>query len=329
MIKPIKHIFLILAFCLCHQFASCQKNNIDSLINLIHNDKEDTLKLIHLFQVSDESETIGNYPDGLLYGERALNLANSILSENKLEKTTERVTKKIKSKTYSNIGIIYFDQGNYPEALKNHFASLKIKEEIADDRGIAASYGNIGNIYYMQRNYSSALENFLKCLKIEEKIKDKNGIARCYCGIGNVYSDQKNYREALKNYFAAFKIEKQIDDKKGIADSYNKKEAIANTEHKKELENQKSLSEERSRKQKAIIIFVIVGLLLVLIFSAFVFRSLQTTRKQKNIIEEQKIIVEEKQHEIIASIFYARRIQQSLLPPDSYIHKTLERLRKK
>ena len=92
-----------------------------------------------------------------------------------------------------------------------------------------------------------------------------------------------------------------------------------------------------------IIVFVILGLLLVLIFSAFVFRSLQTTKKQKNIIEEQKNtvelqkkemeeqknIVEEKQREIIDSIFYARRIQQSLLPTDSYIEKTLDRLRKK
>ena len=124
---------------------------------------------------------------------------------------------------------------------------------------------------------------------------------------------------------------------------FEKKEAVANAEHKKELENQTELAEEKSRKQNLIIIFVIGGLLLVLIFAGFVFRSLRITRKQKNIIEEQKnivekqkeevehqkLIVEEHQKEIIDSITYARRIQQSLLPTEKYIEKNLNRLKNK
>ena len=33
-------------------------------------------------------------------------------------------------KSYSNIGKVYYCLGNYPEALKNDFASLKIEKEI-------------------------------------------------------------------------------------------------------------------------------------------------------------------------------------------------------
>ena len=79
---------------------------------------------------------------------------------------------------------------------------------------------------------------------------------------------------------------------------FEKKEAIASIEHKKELENQKILAEEKSRKQHIIIISVIVGLLLVLVFVAFVLRSLRTTKKQKYIIELQKHRVDEVNEEL-------------------------------
>ena len=76
-------------------------------------------------------------------------------------------------------------------------------------------------------------------------------------------------------------------------------------------------------------------------FAGFIFRSLRTTRKQKELIEQQKelvefqkleveqqkLIVEEHQKEIIDSITYARRIQQSLLPTEKYIENSFKRLR--
>jgi hypothetical protein len=45
-------------------------------------------------------------------------------------------------------------------------------------------------------------------------------------------------------------------------------------------------------------------------------------------VENQKQKVEEKQKEIIDSIKYAKRIQQSLLPTEKYIEKNLKRLKK-
>ncbi|MGZ4157605.1 MAG: ligand-binding sensor domain-containing protein, partial [Bacteroidia bacterium] len=50
---------------------------------------------------------------------------------------------------------------------------------------------------------------------------------------------------------------------------------------------------------------------------------------QKNIVvEKQKHLVEEKQKEIIDSINYAKRIQQSQLPTEKYIDKSIKRLKK-
>ena len=89
---------------------------------------------------------------------------------------------------------------------------------------------------------------------------------------------------------------------------------------------------EKNRKQKIIIGSVIIGLLIVIIFSGFIFKSLRTTRKQKLLIEiknketeDQKKIIEDKQKDILDSIYYARRIQRSLLPTEKYIARQLAR----
>ena len=56
------------------------------------------------------------------------------------------------AKTYNIIGAVYYFQGNYPKALKNHFTSLKIFEEMGDKGGIAGSYNNIGLVYFKKGN---------------------------------------------------------------------------------------------------------------------------------------------------------------------------------
>jgi hypothetical protein len=58
-------------------------------------------------------------------------------------------------------------------------------------------------------------------------------------------------------------------------------------------------------------------------------RSVKFMEIQKALIREQKEEVEHKQKEILDSIHYAKRIQQSLLPPEKYIDRKLEELKSK
>ena len=80
------------------------------------------------------------------------------------------------------------------------------------------------------------------------------------------------------------------------------------------------------------------GLFLVLVFAAFMFNRVKITLKQKKIIEaarneiavqketveKQKELVEEKQKEILDSIRYAKRIQTALLTSEKYIGRKLK-----
>ena len=106
---------------------------------------------------------------------------------------------------------------------------------------------------------------------------------------------------------------------------YDKREAILKGEQEKE----QAISAEKAERQKLIIWCVILGLLIVVVFSISLLNRFRLTQKQKAIIEQQKLIVEEKQKNVLDSIYYAKRIQTSLLPTERYIKRQLERLKKK
>jgi cell division protein FtsB len=98
---------------------------------------------------------------------------------------------------------------------------------------------------------------------------------------------------------------------------------------KKEAQN-KAEQEKKDEVSRTIIYGISSGLLLVMLLALFVFRSYRQKQKanviitkQKEEVEMQKQLVEVKQKEILDSIYYARRIQRSLLPGEKHIAKML------
>jgi hypothetical protein len=98
--------------------------------------------------------------------------------------------------------------------------------------------------------------------------------------------------------------------------------------HLKEAEQQAKLLKQQ---RYIIYLFVFLGIFLMVVVFIIYKNSLQRKKftaiilAQKNEVEQQKNIVEEKQKEIIQSIFYAKRIQDSLLPNRSYIERNLKK----
>ncbi|OFY67300.1 MAG: hypothetical protein A3H98_02265 [Bacteroidetes bacterium RIFCSPLOWO2_02_FULL_36_8] len=116
-----------------------------------------------------------------------------------------------------NIGIVYWNQGDYPKALNYYFRTLKIGEELGDKKRIAIQLGNIGLVYDEQGNNPKALDYYFRALKINEELGNKNGIAICLGNIGIVYHEQGDYPKALDYYFKAFNMDEELGNKNGIA----------------------------------------------------------------------------------------------------------------
>lgn len=182
-----------------------QNRTIDSLLNLIKTDKEDTNKIKHFNLITNEYFNIGNFIDGVKLSKESISLS-------------EKLNWKIgKGAALNNLGISYTYLGNYPEALNSLYLALKIDEELNNKYDIATVYSNIGNVYNMQNNYEKALNNYLLGINIAKYANSKNLLAALYNNTGLIYVDEKNYDEALKYYYKALKIKEETGNKRTIA----------------------------------------------------------------------------------------------------------------
>ncbi|GIV30296.1 MAG: hypothetical protein KatS3mg028_1362 [Bacteroidia bacterium] len=156
-----------------------------------------------------------DYAQSLLLYKHAFKLSERHLNDNNKQIVSK--AKQLKAGCVSNIGVVYWMQGNYAKALEYYFQSLKINEDIENKAGQANNLGNIGIVYFAQGNYIKALEYYFQALKKNEEIGNKKSQATNLGNIGNVYFAQGNYIKALEYYFQALKKNEEIGNKKSQA----------------------------------------------------------------------------------------------------------------
>jgi len=117
-----------------------------------------------------------------------------------------------------------------------------------------------------------------------------------------------------------------------MAELSEKYESAKNEAKINELSLIQQEKENQINRQKYFIIVAAVVLLLVLIVAFSLYRTNKIRKRindqlnEKNkLIERQKEIVDMKNKAILDSIYYAKRIQQSLLPSKKYIARILDK----
>lgn len=282
-----------------------------------------------------------NYKTALEYYNKGIQLA---------EKLNNHV---FLSALYFNIGSVYTYTGKYKESTEYYFKSLSIDTIVKDDYAISDCFTNIGINYNFSKDYDKALFYCFKGLAMKKALQDFDGVASGYINISDVFINKDDYKSAKAFLDSSLTISEQNQSfdnlrltYKGLADVNfnlgNYKEAylyhvkfkqitdsIFNTENneqlnqtkidfeieKKETEQaqQKVLADADKNRQNIIILSIVIVLLVVIVFSLFLFKRFKVTNHQKEIISQQKELVEEKQKEISDSINYAKRIQTSFL----------------
>lgn len=276
-------------------------------------------------------------------------------------KIAEEIDDKLStSAILNNIGTIYNKQSLYfirdnahPDSIANKLEialyyyqkSLKIQEEIEDKEGIANSLLNIGKIYFIKGDVKKSKKVTEQSLMISTNLSFPKNINNAAELLSRIYEKEGNGMQALKMYKLHITMRDSINNEetqKATAQQqakyeYEKQKAIDDAEHGKQI----AIEQEAKVKQKIITYATAGGLGLVVIFLIFVFNRLQITKKQKLVIEHQKLevenqkkivenahqLLEEKNSEILASIRYAKRIQDSLLTSQKYIARNINRLK--
>jgi serine phosphatase RsbU (regulator of sigma subunit) len=190
---------------------------IDSCLSVYHKTKEDTTKINALYNICENMF----HEDWSKYQFFEIKLISKALGNKPSAKVKKNLIKALANALY-NIGYLNKSKGNNTQAIDYYHKSLKIYEEIGDEKGKVSSLTNIGLIYGSQGDNIQAIEYHQKSLKISEETIDKSGVATSLVNIGSIYEAQGKIENSLKYYYSALKINEEISDKRGIALSLNK-----------------------------------------------------------------------------------------------------------
>ncbi len=200
------NIFLIV---ICFTNIFSQQSKIDSLLNLLKGQKNDSSTVITLNLLTFQYLSTGNYTKAFQCANNVIDLSQTLVPSFYI--------KKAMAYAYSNMGIVIHKQGNYPKALIQYFNSLKLSNEIGDKKGQAAALNNIGNLYSITNDPDKALAQYFKAIKLNEETGNKKWKSINLDNIGSVYQKQNNFDKALEFYFDALKIHEELSDNYGMA----------------------------------------------------------------------------------------------------------------
>jgi len=309
-------------------------------IGLIYQDQGDFKKAIEYhkksLQVCEEinykkgaSNSLGNlatiytslkeYPKAIDFASRSMKISEEIGDMTSVAGTN------------NNIGIIYQEMAEVSKSIEYLTKGLEIFEKIGNKKGVAVSLNCLGSVSLDRKDYQAAIEFCSKALIIAQEIES---VIEIKSACSSLYIANK----AIGNYDKALMMHERFIRVRDSINNENNKRELARQEFKYEYDKKVTADSIREVEEMKIVSAQIEeeqtqryglygGVLLLLIFGAFMFNRFRVAKKQKAIIESQKEIVEEKQKEILDSIYYAKRIQNALLPTSIYIAKNLKRLK--
>ncbi|MBN8697311.1 MAG: tetratricopeptide repeat protein [Bacteroidetes bacterium] len=286
------------------------------------------------------------------------NLANSLdkIGERKraVALYNESLQMKLEAEDYygavfsiNNIGMIFMKENKPEEALKSFQSALAInRDKKLEPETFGNSYRNIASAYIHDKKPKNAISYIDSIYPIAVEIKNADLIEDYYKLKAEYFQLIGNFKEActykdkyihFKDSTLTFDINKQVAEADAKYKSEKKQREIELLQRDNQI-NQLELSEKESRLQKqTFIIISIIAILILLFVTAFLLINRNRIKQRANEklaatneeIQKQKDIIEQKQKEIIDSIHYSKRIQQSLLPTEKYIEKVLNNRKKK
>ncbi len=235
-----------------------------------------------------------------------------------------------------NIASIDIVKGDYLNGLERLDKSINLFMEIDYKIGFITGKYRKAEIYFFMKKYNEAERILKECSVVANKIGHIDLIKSISAGLYNVYNVKGNYKLALEQHLIFIKMRDSlynINTQKSIIEKETKhefeKQKIRNdAQHLLEIKQREEKEVSDQKRNNIIIGSVCVVLFFVLIFSGILFNRFRVTKRQKLIIELkeketllQKHVIEEKHKEVSDSIYYAERIQRSLLGNKVLIEK--------
>jgi tetratricopeptide (TPR) repeat protein len=240
--------------------------------------------------------------------------------------------------SYHNISIAYKGLGNNKKALESLLKSLELHASLGNRSGTSSTLYSIGQIYFSQKDHARSVDYGKKAFETAVRLGFPRNISDAADLLYKNYKVLNDAKEAYKYYEIYIRMNdslsnaenKKVAIRNQLKYEYETKAATDSILHAKENEVRNEImarkaSELRAEQNRQYFLYGGIGLFVLC--SGFLYNRFRFTQKQKNVIEVQKKVVEEKQLEVLDSIHYAKRIQSALMTNEKYIDRNLEKLK--
>lgn len=274
-----------------------------------------------------------------------LNIASCLQSMKKIEKSNYFLNKSIRfsklcgdslllADGLTSLGQNYCKAKDYQFALNLYNQALAIYLPLKDPRPLSELYSDIAKCVDYLGNHSQSHHYFLKALNYAKSAEYIAGEMNAISGL-IITSAYLKMPDSTGYYLGLYQVYKDSIYSESNSKQIANMQALYQTEKKDSELKLKDLEISKQtvlNKQKSFQLNVfIIAILILIVIIIFVYVNYKQKVKanieisnQKEIITKQKLLVDEKQKEVMDSIKYAGRIQHSLLPSEKYLKKYIK-----
>lgn len=225
---------------------------------------------------------------------------------------------------YHNLAICYKYSGDIKRAEKFYLEALETQKKLNDKSEVALTYINLGRFYSELGQFNKCLNYLNGALQLTTTLGLTGYRADVHESLYEAYHAMKKPSEALFHFQKYIELRDSLNNVEQskeftrieMQNKFDKETSVRQAEQTKK----DALQKQQQLQQKIITISISVLLLIITVFLFFVYRSYKQKQQanviitqQKQEVESQKHLIEEKQKEIIDSINYAKRIQSAIL----------------
>lgn len=164
------------------QSIDALKTGFDSLAPNEHT----TIRIQLLIDLAESHSGNGDFSEALKLCQQAV------------EKLADDQREDLMAKALLVRGVIHYRLRNTEQATADLEESLKLFEQIKDQRGIAYATGELGNVYYYQNQFDKAIVNYRRTINSSEARHDMHGSMIGHYNIGDILLQEEEFEGAAR-----------------------------------------------------------------------------------------------------------------------------------
>lgn len=206
--------------------------------------------------------------------------------------------------TYENIGHIWFDKKQYPEALRYYEISSKYYKESGNMQGLTRASLNLGRVNTALKKYADAEQYLAEAARLNEHLQNAKNNMLYYKYQASLDSARGNYIAAMSGYKEFSRLSEQyfnVEKSKFIATTKEKYESEKKQRENEILRKEQLLHLSTIKLQQKFVIFCIALFLVLAVITSVLFRMYRRQQelyvklhnRNKKVQQQNMIILEQ------------------------------------